>query len=119
MLSGMDGAALSGVSLNPARYPYIYRNESAVSVYNSVTGPVAEPDPYRWLEDNAKPTMDCERHPPSALCLPQPPFLFWRVLLHIIRASAWLQDQEPSAHGAVMQFCKPRRASTTLGATPR
>ena len=67
----MDGAALSGVTLNPARYPYIYRNESAISVYNSVTGPVAEPDLYRWLEETyAKPTMDCEHHPLSALCLP-------------------------------------------------
>ncbi|CAK0733316.1 hypothetical protein CVIRNUC_000256 [Coccomyxa viridis] len=56
---GQDGAVLSGVQLNPARYPYIFRNESVVSVYNSVTGPVSVPDPYRWLEDtSSKPTRD-------------------------------------------------------------
>ena len=61
MLPGLDGAVLSGVQLNPARYPYIYRNESVVSVYSSVTGPVSVPDPYRWLEDtSSKPTRDSE-----------------------------------------------------------
>ena len=78
MLPGQDGAVLSGVQLNPARYPYIYRNESVVSVYNSVTGPVSVPDPYQWLEDtSSKPTRDCEFLTPIVTAhAPQPAFLF-------------------------------------------
>lgn len=56
---GSAGAVRGGLSFNPAKYPFVYRNETIKDVLFGVE----VPDPYRWLEDgNSSATKACKAH---------------------------------------------------------
>lgn len=52
--TGIDGALQGGLSLSPASYPAIYRNDSVKDNYFGVD----VYDPYRWLESASASAID-------------------------------------------------------------
>lgn len=81
---------------DPALYPYVWRNESASTLYNSTAGSVIVPDPYRWLEDTTSDaTQSCE---------------YWPLSIHTWCSTKALQYHLPGNRHGVMHFIHPTMA---------